>query len=103
MAIDRLQTGDDAVRRMQDRIVTALNGVTKCPLLDGVLVEHVALPAGVFSDVGHGLLRAPMGWILTSLSAAAVIWEDVEYTGQDRTRFLRLQASAPVVVNLWVF
>ena len=77
--------------------------MSQCPLLAGRLLPGVVVPAGGFISIPHGLGRAPLGWFLVSPKSAALVWEDVEYAGQDRARVLRLQATVASTAPIWVF
>lgn len=99
-AVDRLQTSNAELNRVQDRLVTALNQVLEHPVISGQLLTSISVGTGA-TQVPHKLGRKPIGWSLVRLRANAVVWDEQDAeTRQDL--FLRLRASTPVVVDLLV-
>jgi len=97
-AFDQITTEDADLNRVQDRIANALSPVFAARVVDGRLVESVALTTSAQS-IAHGLDRAGVKWIVVSPDADARVWQ----TQAADSRFVYLQASAAVNVNLWVF
>ena len=54
------------------------------------------------TDFSHGLGREPEGFFVTYQDANAVIWWDRTGT-EDRSLFIKLDASASVNAKIWVF
>lgn len=92
---------DDTLNRVQDRLRVAITALSSVPLLDGVLLENVALVSGSFTAVPHRLARPWRGYIVVANGANAVVWN--QSPGNDASTFLYLQPSASVTVTLWVF
>lgn len=94
----KLQSSDAVQNRTQDLIAKAVNPALASILLNGVPVRNVALASGVALAVNHKLGRQPLGWFMTDIDAAATVfrvsWNDKQ---------IKLQASADVNINLWVF
>lgn len=97
-ALEKLQTGNEVLDRIQDRIIALLNPLLRVVLTDGRLVEDVAIGI-VQTSIPHGLGRKVRGWIMVSQSADARIWQSV--VSDDR--FLYLIASSAVSGSIWVF
>lgn len=95
----QIHTGDGDLNRVQDNITQFSTPISKLLLLDGVLLEDVALTSSE-TQVPHKLNRAPNGWIIVKKNAA----QDVYESGTDvQNRFLSLTASGTVTVSLWIF
>jgi len=97
----KVQVDDDTLNRVQDRLRVVITALSNVPLLDGVLLENVALVSGSFTAVPHRLARPWRGYIVVANGANAVIWNQAP--GTDAGVFLNLQSSANTTVNLWVF
>lgn len=67
------------------------------PFLRGNLIEGVALTTTA-SKLEHKLGVSPLGYIIVSQSANAVV-----YSSAKDENFLTLQSSASVTINIWVF
>lgn len=96
---DRIQTEDALLNRIQDRLKSVINAIVGKPLIDGLLLEDVALAAIATNQVPHKLGRLPRGWIVVKRSSGAVIYDNV--AADDK--FLTLNSSAAATVTLWVF
>jgi len=94
-----LSTKDKVLDRVQNNIEIFSDSVIKNPLLDGMLLEDIALTT-TETQVNHKLGRVPNGWIIVKKNAA----QDVYESGTTLTdRFLSLTAAGTVTVSLWVF
>jgi hypothetical protein len=100
--IERVQTDDPDLRRVQDSIITATLPLFRNPTLDGRLLEGVTLSGSGATGVAHKLGRAVRGWSVTRRRADASIWDEQDENDIPE-KTLRLRASADVVVDLWVF
>ena len=98
---ESINTTDSDIRELQYRLSTVLRPVTKAPILDGVLLEDIALSTSS-TDVPHKLGRAARGYIPVKMNASANVYDEESSNG-DKENFLKLKASASVTVNLWVF
>ena len=87
------------VERVQNNIESFANQLTNIPILNGVLLEDVAL-SGSETLVNHKLGRAYRGWIIVDKNANQGVW--VTNTTYPE-RFLGLTAGGTVTVSLWVF
>ena len=97
--IDRLHPPDEATRRAQDRLVTALNALSRSPIVNGRLITGLELELGSELAVSHGLGRAPLGWFVVGKNTSADVWEST-----DRSPWkLFISAGADVTLDLWVF
>ena len=96
--LETQHTGNQDVELLQQNIKKFAKVLEDNPLLDGRLLEDVALNAAANTDINHGLGRVPRGWILTDQSAAATVYR-VAWT----TTTLTLLASGATTVDIWVF
>lgn len=87
------------VAKLQERLQEFFVPLVANPLLDGVLLNDVALTASA-TRVEHKLRRKPLGWIVVNKSANADVWQSANDLS---TAFLTLQASGTVTVSLWIF
>lgn len=81
-------------------IPRAVNELQKIPILDGRLIENIALATGTRKVINHGLGRRFRGYIVVRRDAGAIIWSE---DATDESKELWLQASANVNINLWIF
>jgi len=93
---------DDKINRMQDNIITNLDQLRNLEILDGILLEGLALTSGD-NNINHGLGRSIRGWIVVRVRASATFYDKQDSTSSDTSRILVLNASAPVTIDLWVF
>lgn len=85
--------------RIQANIALFASNFANIPLLDGRLIEDVAL-SGTASQIAHKLGRDYRGWIIVKKNAQQDIWaSSTSLSG----RFLTLSASGTVTASLWVF
>ena len=86
----------------QEHVESVINPVLDSAIIDGVLLEDIALVSGSFTSIEHKLGRKPRGYLVIRKSAAETVYEDVgDY--DNRKLFIKLRASGSVTVNLWVF
>lgn len=95
----QIQANQYILQQIQDAIAQALNPVLALPIVDGRLIENVALGTGGVNLVTHGLGRPPKLWMLARVNADCRIWET---TARTTDLQLALNTSAPVMVSLWV-
>lgn len=89
----------DGVNRALDELRAKLGPLFDLALLDGLLLEDVAI-AATDTHVSHLLGREIRGWIVVGKNADARVWR----TSTARAAsVLTLRASAAVTVSLWVF
>jgi hypothetical protein len=93
--------GDFVATKTQDNIATVVQPFLNSRILDGVLLKNISLSSGV-NTVAHKLGRKIEGWIVVRQRADARIW-DIQDSNVNVTSTLKLQTSAAVVVDLWIF
>lgn len=103
---DRINSGDEALDRVQGNIAKALDPLLPCELLKGRRVDVTMDANQVIVD--HGLGREPIGWLLmTNDGSTAGLYEDKTLSTDGlRARFLVLRFAGftvPVSFSLWVF
>ncbi len=87
--------------QMQTTWANALNPLIANPYLNGILLKNVSLVAGS-NVVSHRLSRNLQGWNPTRIRSSATLY-DQQDSNQNPQLTLILVASAPCVVDLWVF
>jgi len=98
---DRVQTDNEILNRIQDRLKAVIAAIIGKPIIDGQLLDGVTIESGSSSTpVAHKLGRMPRGFIIVSGIPDVVI----ERASRD-DRFLYLQAAGSTVtgVSIWVF
>ena len=106
---DRINSGDEALDRVQANVAKALDPLLPCELLRGRRID-VSMDANQII-IDHGLGREPLGWLLMTnnapMSASGGLYEDRTLSEDGlRARFLVLRWSGftvPVTFSLWVF
>lgn len=103
---DRINSGDEALDRVQANVAKVIDPLLPCELLRGRRVD-VAMDANQVI-VDHGLGREPVGWfVMTNDGSIAGLYEDKTLSLDGlRTRFLVLRFAGftvPVNFSLWVF
>lgn len=88
-----------SVERMQDSLEQAIKTLPSIELLDGVLLQDIALNTSP-SRVEHRLGRKPVGYVVVRRSSSATVYDQADTKPEF---FLNLTASAATVVSLWVF
>ena len=99
--VRRVYEGRDA-QRLQDTIEPVAQQIDTVPLLRGVLLKNKTIISTAPTDIQHGLGRPVVGWLVVRQRSTGTV-----YDGQDDNpapgKTLRLNASAEVVADLWVF
>lgn len=90
---------DPTLRRVQEAVARVLRRVCSVPLLDGLLVGPLTFAVGVPQVLTHKLSRVPVGYLVASVNAPAVIFQ----VGTADAARITLQASAACSATLWVF
>ena len=86
----------------QDHLEEVINPITDSQIIDGVILEDIALNSSTFTTIEHKLGRKPRGYLVIRKSAAQTVYEEAgDY--DNRKLFIKLRASGTVTVNLWVF
>lgn len=100
-AFKKLELQDREQTKLQDNVAEFLNQLPKT-LLDGVILENIALASASTALVAHKLGRSFQGWIVLDQDGSAIVWRDSASTA-DNAKFLPLKTSAGVNVKLWVY
>jgi hypothetical protein len=98
-AFKELHGTEPELSRVQANISLFTNTLVNKELLDGRLIEDVALSTTEVK-VEHKLGRAVKGWIIVDKNAQQDIWKSATTLEK---RFLSLTAAGTVTVSLWVF
>lgn len=101
LAIAQVQTADKDVNQLQQNLILSLTPVLQNPIVSGLLIKSVALAAGS-NAVNHKLGRPLIGWFMTRQRASASVYDNQD-ANQNNSVTLLLVASAPIVVDLFVF
>ena len=80
------------------RLTPILNSL----IVEGVLIEDIALTSGVDNFISHELGRKPQGYFLVNKNANADVWTS-STTNSFPAQHLILRASATVTISFWVF
>lgn len=97
-----LSFADNALSQVLQRVKLILEEITGKSLIDGYMINSVALTTGVVNNIKHKLGRDPVGYLVTQRSADCRVWDD-QLTNTQKESFLKLRTSANVTVNIWVF
>lgn len=93
----RILPDSGVLRLVQDGVFASADEIKSIPILNGVLLEDVALISGT-TKVPHRLGRRPRGYLVAKSTAAI----DVYDTGTTTTD-IDLVSSAAATVSLWIF
>ncbi len=99
----RTNATDRTVSRIQDAVGACLDPLAALPIAQGQQLTGVALAGGVTTNVAHGLGRPISGWFVTRQVGAGLVNEPSGVVNRSPELLLWLAASAPVVVDLWVY
>lgn len=69
-SLAQFNVDDEQLSRSLDNVASALNPVLETPLLDGVLVGPLVVPASLLLTVPHGLGRPARGFFVANATAA---------------------------------
>lgn len=97
---DSIESVMPFLAKLQDGVIDALSSLTEVPLLDFVWKKDVILALGS-NQIAHGLGRAWRGYIVTRANGSATVYAPDEQ--QLRDRFLDLESTGDVVMDLFVF
>lgn len=99
--LQRINTQDRVINMIQDNISNILEPLSNVPLNSGQILQNVSLTTGS-NNVVHKLARRPLGWFIIRQRSAGTVY-DTQDTNPQGDVFLRLQASANINVDLFVF
>lgn len=94
-------TGDSTLDRALYELQEAQRRA-ELPFAEGRQVDNVEITAGTRARVAHGLGRTLRGWWVVRRSANSVVYDE-QTSNNFQDRELWLQASATVVVSIWVY
>jgi len=94
----RVSTKDPTVFMLQSAIETAFRSLDKVPILDGRLVEGIAISTTELA-LPHGLKRKPKGFIVVDVDNNCLVHRSSESTD----RYLYLTGSRVANISVWVF
>lgn len=101
MALPVFKSDDQSLTLLQSAWGSQLNPVLGNPLVNGTLLRNVALASGS-NTVNHKLGRKLQGWVITRQRSSGSVY-DTQDSNQHPDLTLTLQASAAMVVDLYVF
>lgn len=99
--LQRINTPDRIINMIQDNVANILEPLSNIPLNSGQILQSVRLVSGS-NNVPHKLERKPLGWFIVRQRSAGTVY-DTQDTNPNPQTFLRLQASATIIVDLFVF
>lgn len=99
---NRIRTEDDNADRIQDNIERFSRQFLDKEIIDGILLKDIDLVSASTNELNHSLGREIQGWIVVRQRASAIIWDDQDNNSRPELT-LRLNTSADVTVDLWVF
>lgn len=96
---DKVEVSDfDA---LQSNLDTTLRPMTSKPHLDSIILESVALTAGVENWIEHRLGRVVRGWIIHDITVPAMVWRVSPTTAP--SEFLSLSTTFACTLKLEVW
>ncbi len=99
-AFKKIVSSERELNQIQDNISQALRPLLECPLVNGRLIEDIAIVSGTEKIIDHKLNRILRGWIVTRQDASGNVWESASTLP---LKTLILNSSANITVSLWVF
>jgi len=101
-SVPRVQTSDRNINQLQSNIIPPLNTALNNQLLNGLLLQNVALASGA-NSVNTTLGRNLIGWLVTRWHGSYQNIYDTQDTNKTPSQTLQLVAAGAVTVDLWVF
>jgi len=99
----KLEIPDQLLSRFQDNVEQAISELPATQIIQGRLVSNVTLTSGSVNNVEHKLGRKLLGWFPVRVRAQATLWDSQDSNTNNADKFLSLNTSATVTVDLWVF
>jgi hypothetical protein len=97
-----LHFGDSNLSRLQSQTKSVLDAITSLPILDGTLLEGVAVVSGS-NSINHKLNRKIRGYIVVSKSANITHYDNIASDPSNLDTTLTLTCSGTATLKLWVF
>lgn len=104
VALKKVITGDQDLKRVQDAISDALISLQTGPFFGGNLIS-VALVSGPDNLVAHGLGRTPSVWILCGQDTGTDVWSPSSTSLGSKnanTTHINFKSGANCNVKVWV-
>ncbi len=101
MALPKFPSDDQSLSMLQTTWANVLNPVIANPIAQGTLLTGVALSTGA-NVINHMLQRKLRGWVLVRQRALTAVY-DTQDSNKIPDLTLQLTASAPAVVDIYVF
>lgn len=98
----KVRVNDSGLTKVQDSLATVFGAVLAKEIIDGNLLENVALVSGSTNLVEHKLGKPVSGYIVVKRNSNQAVW-DSEGSNTKKNNYLQLEASGSVTVSLWVF
>jgi hypothetical protein len=96
-----IQQDDYRLNQLQKNIIDPLNVLFRSvDFLDGRYLDIEFKTTTLQQSIGHRLGRKYQGFFISNIWVWTGLPTDIE---EDKSLFIRLQASAPSIVRLWVF
>jgi hypothetical protein len=92
---------DRAVNQLQQYQAQSLNPLIRNPITNGIILQSVSLAIGT-NTIKHNLNRVLQGWHLVRKRANSDIYDEQD-SNQNQDKYLVLNSSAQVVVDIYVF
>lgn len=99
LRFQRIQTSNEELNLLQNRIAESFDAMTSCQLLGGNLLQQVSLKTGS-NLISHGLGRNYISFLQGNSSAPV----NLSYgASPDRSKYINIVASAPCSVDLFPY
>ena len=99
--LQKLNTQDELANRIQDNTKKAITQINSNALTSGTILTSQSLKAGD-NTINHKLGKNLSGWFIVRQRAAATFY-DKQDSNSSPAQTLILNASAAVVVDIYVF
>ena len=97
-SIRSINTKDFALGQVQTNLITVLRDIARKEIIDGQLVENVAIGT-TNTAISHKLGRTPLGYVIVGKNGPG----DIYMSGESDSLTLNLTSTAAVTASLWVF
>jgi hypothetical protein len=98
----RIRSTSSDVVQLQDSVANALNPIIKKEIIDGQLLENLALATSQDNLIQHKLGRNLRGYIIVRKNALADVYEQPVPNNLTELQ-LNLHTTQTVTISLWVF
>lgn len=101
MKIKRINVNDRIINMIQDNISDVVDHIATKDIIFGEVIQKVSLTTGS-NTISHRLGRTLIGWFIIRQRSSASVY-DLQDSNANPELFLKLQSSANVTVDLYVF